>query len=196
MSTQAKNRVLAYVVMAMLFTLVVVGRKPAEPEVVYRTLPAPIPEQITVKPAEKPFTAQINPTEFECLRKNVYFEAGNQDLKGKEVIALVTLTRTKVKHYPSTICGVVKQKAQFSWCWDGKSDKPNLKNVLERKAWDEATRVATLAMAGKLKDFTGGATHYHATYVNPSWASSKRMRRVAQVGLHVLYRDVMARAKA
>jgi spore germination cell wall hydrolase CwlJ-like protein len=182
--------------MAMLSSLVVIGQKP-DPKVESLPLPKPIPEEITVTPVAKTAEVKVpHSPEFECLRKNVYFEAGNQDLKGKEVIALVTLTRTKVKHYPSTICGVVKQKAQFSWCWDGKSDKPNLKNVLERKAWDEATRVATLAMAGKIKDFTHGATHYHATYVNPSWATSSRMQRVAQVGTHILYRDVLAKIKA
>ncbi|HMQ58632.1 MAG TPA: cell wall hydrolase, partial [Rhizobiaceae bacterium] len=32
----------------------------------------------------------------------------------------------------------------------------------------------------------GSATHYHATYVQPKWASS--MKRLSRIGLHIFYR--------
>ena len=35
-------------------------------------------------------------------------------------------------------------------------------------------------------DFTDGATHYHADYVKPAWASSKT--KTITVGNHIFYR--------
>jgi spore germination cell wall hydrolase CwlJ-like protein len=39
---------------------------------------------------------------------------------------------------------------------------------------------------GKENPVAGGATFYHADYVNPGWAS--RMVKVAEIGQHVFYR--------
>lgn len=204
MSTQAKNRILAYIVLAMMAAVVVVGtstaRKNASQTV---TILIPKPEPVQLAVVEPSF----DQSEFECLRLNIYHEAGNQSRRGKEAVALVTLNRTKTKHFPSTICGVVTQavvvngvvkrnRCQFSWYCDGKGDEPNLNNVLERKAWEEATAVATAAMEGKLHNFIGRATHYHATYVNPHWASAKRFKEIAQVGTHIFYRDIKLGLKA
>jgi len=197
MSTQAKNKFLAYLVIAMLAVVAILASGDDEPKTVAVVLPKAIPEVVVIERDTTERKADMIATaEFECMRKNVYFEAGNQDIKGKELVALVTLNRTKTKSFPSTVCGVVRQTAQFSWYWDGKSDRPNLNNVLERRAWDDATRVATAAMRGRVRDFTNGATHYHATYVNPGWARSSRMKRIAQVGLHIIYRDIKLKAKA
>ena len=33
-----------------------------------------------------------------------------------------------------------------------------------------------------------GATHYHATYVNPSWSRHTDMTEVGRIGAHVFYR--------
>ena len=205
MTAQAKNRILAYIVLAMMAAVLIVGVNASHTEPkgsVTILIPKDTPVLIAVEPEPA-----YDQSEFECLRMNVYHEAGNQSRRGMEAIALVTLNRTKTKHFPSTICGVVTQavvvngvvkrnKCQFSWYCDGKGDTPNLRNPLERKAWDEATAVATAAMEGKLKNFLGRATHYHATYVNPFWSSAKRFREVAQVGTHIFYRDVKLGLKA
>jgi N-acetylmuramoyl-L-alanine amidase len=207
MTTQAKNRILAYYVIFMMAVIFVVGKEdePAPPTPTRILIPADVPVEVAV--VEEDPASAFDQTEFECLRMNIYHEAGNQNRRGKEAIALVTLNRSQTKHFPSTICGVVTQavvvngvvkrnKCQFSWYCDGKSDAPNLRNPLERKAWEEATEVATAAMEGKLKDFLGRATHYHATYVNPGWASASRIRRLTQVGTHIFYRDVKLGLKA
>lgn len=143
-------------------------------------------------------------SEFECMQLNVYHEAGNQDKRGMEAVALVTLRRTQVKSFKPTVCGVVKQgslktgkvtrnNCQFSWYCDGKGDKPNLKHPLEAKAWAKAGEVAERAMLGQIPDFTAGATHYHATYVLPDFAKPEwrwRYKRELAVGIHVFYKDV------
>ena len=55
---------------------------------------------------------------------------------------------------------------------DGKDDTPK-----NEKAWRKAQDVAFLVLYDKIKlDVTEGATHYHATYVRPSWAKTKKER--------------------
>lgn len=178
-------------------------------------LPKAVPEELVVSVAEEP---SIDEAQFECMRTNIYHEAGDQSRRGMEAVALVTLNRTKTKGFPSSICEVVTARAKnkrgrwvcaFSWYCDGKSDAPNLTmtvkvgrkfqtvpNTMEIEAWETATAVARDAMEGKVHDFLGNATHYHANYVNPDWASAKRMHRLATVGTHLFYRDVLRKHKA
>jgi spore germination cell wall hydrolase CwlJ-like protein len=205
MTTQAKNRVLAYIVLAMLFAVMYCGVKqqststlvPAKPVTI--VIPKDKPVLLTVAPS-------INQRALECLRLNVYHEAGNQSLKGKQAVALLVMQRVRTKSFPSTVCGVVTQavvvngviklnKCQFSWHCDGKSDMPNLHNVLERKAWEESEMVARAVLEGKVHNFLGRATHYCATYSHPAWVNSKRMVKVAQIGDHVFYRDIKLKLK-
>ena len=39
---------------------------------------------------------------------------------------------------------------------------------------------------GKYRGITEGATHYHATYVNPKWA--KDLTLIGRIGEHIFYR--------
>ena len=50
--------------------------------------------------------------EINCLAANIHHEARGESLKGKLAVGLVTMNRTKHKDYPSTVCGVVFQKAK------------------------------------------------------------------------------------
>lgn len=133
--------------------------------------------------------------EKHCLATNMYFEARNQSKKGKIAVGLVTINRVLSTKYPNTICDVVWQKskhpannkwvAQFSWTLDGKSDIPQ-----NEAAWKRSKRLAD-AMLGSgslfsFVDFTKGATHYHADYVNPYW--TKHMDKTGVYGNHIFYR--------
>ncbi len=75
----------------------------------------------------------------------------------------------------------IRNKCQFSWYCDGKSDKPR-----DEHAWDKAMLVAHGVYYGNLDDFVEGATHYHAHYVLPSWASSKTY--ITRIDDHIFYR--------
>ena len=127
-------------------------------------------------------------TAFICLALNTYHEAKNQSLVGQIATAQVVMNRVEDNRFPNTICEVVKQgptrpswedpkkeypikhRCQFSWYCDGKSDVPK-----NEKAWRKAQDVAFLVLYDKIKlDVTEGATHYHATYVKPSWAKTKK----------------------
>ena len=117
-----------------------------------------------------------------CLAQNIYFEAGNQSLLGKLAVGLVVMNRVKSQRYPNTVCGVVRQRKQFSWVDDSKSNNPT-----KDRAWDDSLRLSEEVLSGKA-DFLGfeNVTHYHADYVNPRWSSE--MVEVAKIDQHIFYR--------
>jgi len=139
-------------------------------------------------------------TAFICLALNTYHEAKNQSLIGQIATAQVVMNRVEDDRFPNTICEVVKQgptrpswedpekeypikhRCQFSWYCDGKPDVPK-----NEKAWRKAQDVAFLVYYNKIQlDVTEGATHYHATYVRPAWAKTKK--RTTRIEKHIFYR--------
>jgi spore germination cell wall hydrolase CwlJ-like protein len=122
-----------------------------------------------------------------CLQQNIYFEARNQSLEGQVAVAWVTMNRVEAERYPNSICGVVWQDRQFSWTHDGLPDRPG-RNVLEQRAWEDAGLIADVVLLdwayGRISPVER-ATHYHADYVDPYWASS--YTQVAVVDNHIFY---------
>jgi spore germination cell wall hydrolase CwlJ-like protein len=128
--------------------------------------------------------------EEHCLATAIYFEARGEPVKGQKAVAEVIMTRAGSGRYPGSICGVVYQNShrhlacQFTFTCDGKADRPQ-----NRTAWNLASRIAVAAMtkAKNKRPITKWATHYHATYVNPRWAS--KLHRTAKIGTHIFYRE-------
>jgi spore germination cell wall hydrolase CwlJ-like protein len=118
--------------------------------------------------------------DFECLAKNVYFEARNQPIEGQYAVAEVTMNRVADTQWPKTVCDVVMQEKQFSWYWDGKSDIPR-----EKQAWDRAKIVAYNYILSPT-NYTKGATHFHANYVKPKWKND--LTKTVTIGQHQFYR--------
>ena len=121
--------------------------------------------------------------ELLCLALAVYHEARNQPLAGQLAVAQVVVNRVRDSRFANTVCGVVYAPWQFSFYWDGKSDKP-----YEMAAWSTAQLVASAAMAGSGHAELEGVTHYHADYVSPWWA--KRMNVAIEIGDHIFYSEV------
>ena len=132
--------------------------------------------------------------QVQCMALNVYYEARGSNLADRAAVADVVLNRVNDSRYPDTVCGVVKQglqnadgsmrrnKCQFSWYCDGKHDRP-----LDEDRWVEAQSIAwNMVEENKYRGITEGATHYHATYVNPRWASTLQL--VGRIGAHIFYR--------
>jgi spore germination cell wall hydrolase CwlJ-like protein len=131
--------------------------------------------------------------EIYCLAQNVYFEARGESLAGQYAVSDVVLNRVQSTHYPNTVCEVVKDaktwkgkiirnKCQFSWYCDGKSDEPT-----NTDSWHRAVDVAIgIYQNDKYRGLTEGSTHYHTQYVNPSW--NKSMDLVGSIGDHIFYR--------
>jgi spore germination cell wall hydrolase CwlJ-like protein len=141
----------------------------------------------------KSTTAEHTYNDVMCLAKNIYFEARGSNLADQIAVANVVLNRVNDNRYPNTVCDVVKQgirdkagnmvrhKCQFSWYCDGKSD--TMRNTKEK---EKAIELAKDVILGRHTDVTEGATHYHATYVNPDWARS--LQKVRHIGVHIFYR--------
>lgn len=132
--------------------------------------------------------AVFNAAEQKCLAEGIYFEARGEPVKGQAAVGQVILNRVRNPTYPSTICGVVYQNknwhnaCQFSFACDGQKHR-----VTEPGHWRMAQQVAKAVTAGQIwLPEVGSATHYHATYVRPRWAST--MEKVKKIGLHVFYR--------
>ena len=146
---------------------------------------------------------QQHNSENYCLAEAIYFEAGNQTLMGKIAVANVILNRVKSNTYPNTVCGVVhdgpvreswkkdgtyypiRHKCQFSYWCDGRSDQPQLGSI----TWKDSSKVADWSLMYLLSALIKpieGATHYHATYVNPNWAQA--MQKVVQIEDHIFYK--------
>lgn len=149
---------------------------------------------------ESEFLVKIDPKEFDCMRMNMYYEARNQRTDDAyAAVGYTVLNRMENRRYPNTVCGVVQQarrdsngniirhKCQFSWFCDGKSNTPNLANVIERRAWERAGRLAEAVMRGEIENPIGNATMYHATYVSPYWR--KAYDRVATIETHIFYQE-------
>jgi hypothetical protein len=131
--------------------------------------------------------AALDPQELKCLALNVYQEARGESPEGQLAVAHVTLNRARDPAFPSTICGVVYQPGAFSWTADPQKRSTERR---EPEAWRLATLVAEMAMLEMTEDPTGGATDFHATYVQPWWTADKSL--LEKTGNHKFYSRVDA----
>ncbi len=132
------------------------------------------------------------PDEIECLALNIYFEARSEPDAGRLAVGHVVMNRVSDDRYPGKVCAVVRQggekvrnRCQFSWWCDGRSDRPR-----ERRAWEQSKAVATRIYWGLSEDITEGALWYHAVYVRPAWRKILVPGRT--IGRHIFYRDEAA----
>ena len=108
----------------------------------------------------------------------------------------VILNRVKNKRFPNTICKVIHQgvywqgnpvrdMCQFSYWCDGKTEK-----YKDMKAISRIIRLAKIVSSGIIVKTLDKATHYHASYVSPGWASNKQFKFITQIGKHIFYVDL------
>lgn len=123
-----------------------------------------------------------------CLAEALYFEARGETTEGQFAVAEVILNRVDSPNYPNSICEVVNQgtgrrnACQFSYTCDGQPE-----DVTETAMHDRLGKIARVMINGGPRDLTHGATHYHANWVNPSWARS--FPQTAEIGVHLFYRQ-------
>jgi spore germination cell wall hydrolase CwlJ-like protein len=126
--------------------------------------------------------------ELRCMATAIYFEARDEPVRGQIAVGQVIMNRIRSPFYPKTVCGVVYQGerlrtgCQFSFTCTGKHNA-----VKEKEEWATAVKLAKQVIAGEvwMKE-VGYATHYHATYVHPSWRHE--LDKVAQIGGHIFYK--------
>jgi spore germination cell wall hydrolase CwlJ-like protein len=162
------------------------GMPAAIPAPVAQTAPAaatnPIPQRRPLKDLVISFVDYGGrDAEQECLVKAIYFEARSETIEGQLAVAEVILNRAASALYPSTICGVVTQPAQFSFIRRGQFPVPDRSS----EGWRKALAIADIARKGLADAVAPNVLWYHATYVAPSWG--RRLTRVAQIGTHIFY---------
>lgn len=104
-----------------------------------------------------------------CLAHNIFHEARGEAEAGQVQVAFVTLNRVASRRYPNTVCGVVHQRAQFSWTFD--NPHIDLSDPIERAAYMRAMSIAAEVISGARDAENTGATHYYnPDKVSPGWA--------------------------
>lgn len=120
--------------------------------------------------------------QLRCLAGAVYFEARGEPLYGQLAVAEVVINRAQDSRWPASYCGVVYQRAQFSFVRGGKMPAINT----SKATWRRAKAVARIAHENLWQSEASEAVYFHANYVRPKW--SRKKTRVAQIDTHVFYR--------
>jgi spore germination cell wall hydrolase CwlJ-like protein len=118
--------------------------------------------------------------ELECLAVGIYFEAKSETLAGQLAVGHVIANRAESGRFPSSYCGVLYQRSQFSFV-RGRS-VPYVPRA--SRDWQEAVAIAKIVDQELHPSPMGKALFFHATRVSPRW----RLTRVGTLGNHVFYR--------
>jgi len=126
-----------------------------------------------------------------CIALAVYFEARGEPPAGQEAVAQVVLNRVWSWHGRRDACDVVFREHQFQWARPLAAKKHKWPHG---KAWARSREIALKALReryvdaleGVRREYAGGATHFHATWVCPPWAV--KFQFVGQIGGHYFYR--------
>ena len=125
-------------------------------------------------------TVNYTNRDVDCLTKNIYYEAGNQDDVGTYAVATVTLNRLKTGVWGNSVCKVVYAPAQFSWTLLRKLNKP------DPTLYARSREVAIMSLQGHRVYGLEHSLLYHADYIRtPNWADVRE--RVGKIGVHVFY---------
>ena len=177
------------------------------PTTAFNDVPSPTTPLVTpnpeAAPTTKPATVELKPAvqptaslaekvaemrgsdagsrELECLAAGVYFEAKSEPLAGQLAVGRVIANRANSKgRFPSSYCGVLFQRGQFSFVRGGRWPAVNKSGA----QWKNAVAIARIVDADLHDSSIGRALFFHARRVSPGW----RLTRVASVGNHVFYR--------
>lgn len=131
--------------------------------------------------------------DIDILARTIWGEARNEGAKGMQAVACVVMNRVAVaeKHggywWGRGVSGVCLKPFQFS-CWNlNDPNREKMTAVTDRNIhFATALRLARRAVAGVLRDETGGATHYHTAAVSPSWAQGQPPAAI--IGHHIFYK--------
>ena len=145
---------------------------------------APVPVKPTGDLAS--LVAQLRGTdpgsrELECLAVGVYFESKSEPLTGQLAVGEVIANRANSGgRFPSTYCGVLFQRGQFSFIRGRHWPAVNKSS----KQWRTAVAIARIVDRDLKDSAAESALFFHAKRVSPGW----RLKRVASIGNHIFYR--------
>jgi hypothetical protein len=119
--------------------------------------------------------------ELECLAAGIYFESKSEPLAGQLAVGEVIANRANSNgRFPSTYCGVLFQRSQFSFV-RGRS-WPSISKA--GRQWQTAVAIAKIVDQDLKESGASDALFFHARRVSPRW----KLKRVASIGNHIFYR--------
>jgi spore germination cell wall hydrolase CwlJ-like protein len=118
--------------------------------------------------------------ELDCLASAIYFESKSESLKGQLAVGHVIANRAASGRFPSSYCGVVYQRSQFSFV-RGHRMPPIPRSGMQ---WKNAVAIARIVDQKLAPTPVSKALFFHARHVSPRW----HLTRVATLGNHVFYR--------
>lgn len=161
-----------------------------------RTLSEETETAVRAMPTLKPniplltLSAKHTKQDVHWLALNIYHEARGEGREGMRAVGWVTINRTLSNRFPNTISAVVTQggerrnRCQFSWWCDGRSDKPG-----DQKRWGAAQWIAEEILSGHSKDNTGVALfYYNPKIASPCWEDSSSS--IKMIGNHQFFGDI------
>jgi spore germination cell wall hydrolase CwlJ-like protein len=126
-------------------------------------------------------SADAGSRELECLATGIYFESKGEPLAGQLAVGKVIANRANSGgRFPSTYCGVLFQRGQFSFVHGRSLPKVAHSN----RHWQTAVAIAKIVDQDLKDSAAENALFFHARYVSPSW----HLKRVASIGNHIFYR--------
>ena len=118
--------------------------------------------------------------EMECLAVGIYFEAKSESLAGQLAVGHVIADRAASGRFPSSYCGVLFQRSQFSFVRGKSYPSP----ARSSRQWQNAVAIAKIVDKDMHESPVARSLFFHAKRVSPGW----RLKRVGSVGNHVFYR--------
>ncbi|WAJ28935.1 D-Ala-D-Ala carboxypeptidase family metallohydrolase [Antarcticirhabdus aurantiaca] len=125
------------------------------------------------------------------LAAAVYGEARGEARKGRVAVAHTVVNRARAAGLD--VGSVVYGSDQYTALSPRDPNRAKIEKAAKRndKDWQEAVRVASDVLSGRVPDPTQGATHYHTKSVSPSWGKKLAAdgKKVASIGVHTFYSD-------
>lgn len=126
-------------------------------------------------------SSQPGSRELECLAVGIYFESKSEPLSGQLAVGEVIANRANSNgRFPSSYCGVLFQRGQFSFV-RGRS-LPSVPRA--SRLWQTAVAIAKIVDRDLKDSAAPKALFFHARRVSPGW----KLKRVASIGNHIFYR--------
>ena len=117
----------------------------------------------------------------EVVAATLIMEAGGEYDKGA-LEAVYEVIHNRAKKRGTQYSDECLRKWQFS-CWNDISAEEGIAKASKHPRWNEALKLAYYKPA---TNYTKGADHYHADYVNPYW--SKKLQKTSIIGRHIFYK--------
>ena len=122
--------------------------------------------------------------EFDCLSRNIYWEAKTEPLVGQIAVAHVTYNRVMSGKWGDNFCSVVFARKQFSW-----TNFKHIRNAQpkSKKEWIRAKHSAILFTNGVRVNNLDNSMFYYADYIKkPKWDFTKLIKD-DHIGQHIFY---------